>query len=78
MLWGAVAFGKAPADLPPLSNPASPAGWRVCHRPSSVSSCNIYSRLSLTSIVLGQEGFGNWAYKWKELNALLLSSLLAT
>lgn len=53
------------------------AGWYFCHWPSFTSSCNIYSHLNLTSIVLGLRWFSNWAYKWKELNALLLSYLLA-
>lgn len=53
------------------------AGWCFCHWPSFTSSCNIYSHLNLTSIVLGLRWFSNWAYKWKELNALLLSYLLA-
>lgn len=53
------------------------AGWCFCHWPSFTSSCNIYSHLNLTSIVLGLRWCSNWAYKWKELNALLLSYLLA-
>lgn len=53
-------------------------GLYLCPWAPPAPSCSVYSHLGLTSFVLGQKWFGNWAYKWQGLNALLLSSLPAT